>query len=435
MKKIIIFGIIIIILCGIVIAGKLLTNSTNSGQINNPFNNSSNKLDDSNSTSEDLSSVVNSNNNFALDLYSHYKSKEELNNKNLFFSPYSISTALAMTYEGAKGQTASEMQNVFYFPEDNTRRGGFARLYNVINKQNKSYQLSTANALWAQKDYKFLDSYFQIIDNYYGGKVTNLDFVNKTEESRITINNWVEDKTNNKIKDLIPQGIITQATRLVLTNAIYFKGNWDLEFEKEKTQEKDFFINSTNTIKAQIMSKFPKAEEKYKYFEDNDLQVLELPYKDKEISMVILLPKDNNLSNLENNLTIDKFDQYINNLSITKVDEIYIPKFKFETKYFMNDDLIDMGMPTAFSQSADFSGMDGVGGLFIAAVIHQAFVEVNEQGTEAAAATAVVMDKAMISEPPKRIIFNANHAFIFLIKDNATNQILFMGRVVDPTSN
>ena len=196
------------------------------------------KADDSKSTPEGVNNIIKSNNQFAFDLYLELKDVPEYNESNIFFSPYSISVALGMTYEGAKGETAEEIQSVFYFPEDkNIRQPSFAKIYNQINKVDKKYELHTANALWAQKDYKFLEEYINTIEKYYVGKVTNVDFINATEDARVTINKWVEEQTNNKIKDLIPAGVLNALTRLVLTNAIYFKGLWINQFDKEETRE------------------------------------------------------------------------------------------------------------------------------------------------------------------------------------------------------
>ena len=372
---------------------------------------------------QDINSAVNANNQFAFKLYSTYKSKDG----NIFFSPYSISSALAMTYEGAKGKTADEMQSIFNFSKDDSlRRGSFLEIKNIINQKDKKYKLSTANALWAQSGYEFLNDYFKLINQYYGGKVTNLDFINKTEESRMTINHWVEGQTNDKIKNLIPKGALDPYTRLVLTNAIYFKGKWAKEFDKNLTTEKDFRVSLNNTVKAQMMSE----NDDFNYTETESLQVLELPYQDNELSMIILLPKKDDLSVVEGALTLEKLSGYKNALEIQKVD-VSIPRFKFETKYFMKEDLIKMGMLTAFSGDADFSGMTGKHDLFIGQVIHQAFVDVNEEGTEAAAATAVIME-AGSAMPQQPKVFNADHPFLFLIQEKKTGNILFMGRVSNP---
>jgi len=366
--------------------------------------------------------IAEANNQFAFKLYGAYKSKDG----NIFFSPYSIFSALAMTYEGARGKTADEMLSVFGFPKDDSlRRKILLKLNNNINKKGKKYKLSTANALWAQKDYKFLDNYFKLIDQYYGANVTNLDFGAKVEESRETINQWVEKKTDNKIKNLIPQGAIDPLTRLILTNAIYFKGIWADKFDKSATSEKGFRTKPDNIVKVQMMNQ----NKRFNYAETDALQILEIPYQDNELSILILLPKKDEIKTLEDSLTFEKLSEYKKILKNEEVD-VSIPRFKFETKYEIKDDLARMGMPTAFSlRAADFSGMTGKQDLYIGRVIHQAFVEVNEEGTEAAGATAVLME-ANGMEISR--MFNADHPFIFFIQEKETGVILFMGRVSDP---
>jgi serpin B len=394
-----------------------LSGCTNISEISTPI-----KADDSGATVEGVNNVINANNQFALDLYLKLEDEES----NIFFSPYSISVALAMTYEGARGKTAEEMQSVFYFPEDeNIRRSSFAKIYNLVNKKNKKYELHTANALWAQKDYKFLDEYINAIKKYYVGKVTNVDFAKATENARLTINKWVEEQTNNKIKDLIPPGVLNALTRLVLTNAIYFKGLWVKQFDKKETREEDFKVSPEKTVKVDMMS---MTGEEFNYYETEELQIIELLYEGEDLSMLIILPKENYLKSLEESLSLEKLAELRNSLSEQQVD-VYIPKFKFETKYFMVKTLKEMGMPTAFSMDADFSGMDSTKDLFIANVIHQAFIDVNEEGTEAAAATGVVMElKAAMPT-----VFRADHPFIFMIQERETNNILFLGRVIDPS--
>ena len=383
--------------------------------------------DDSRATPEGVNAVINANNQFAFDLYSEYKTEEG----NIFFSPYSISTALAMTYEGAKGKTAEEMQAVFHFPQNgDVRRPAFAKIYNEINKKDKKYKLSTANALWAQKDYRFLEEYTATVEKYYGGGVTNLDFVEETEKSRQIINGWVEGQTDDKIKDLIPQGVLNIDTRLVLTNAIYFKGTWVKQFNEEDTRKEDFRVSPEQTVKVPMM-RLTGDEAEFSYAETDEIQILEMPYDGKDLSMLIILPKENDLANMEESINPEKLSEWRNMLNEQRVD-IYIPKFKFETKYFMVETLSNMGMPTAFIHDADFSGMDGTTNLLIQNVIHQAFVEVNEEGTEAAAATAVVV--GIESAAPRRTpIFRADHPFIFIIHDRGTGNILFLGRVSDPS--
>lgn len=336
---------------------------------------------------QDSNSVVAANNQFAFELYSKYKSKSG----NIFFSPYSISSAIAMTYEGAKGKTADEILSVFHFPKDDfLRRKSFRKLNGEINKKDKKYELRIANALWAEKDCVFLNDYFKLIEDYFDGKAANLDFLNEAEKSRLTINNWVEGQTNFKIKDLIPQDMFNLLPRLVITNAVYFKGSWLTQFDKKNTRDENFKLGSGITIKTPMMY-LDEVKTELNYAQIGKLQILELPYEGRELSMLIILPQDNDLKTVEDFLSAEKLSEWKRLLKKEKV-LVYLPKFKFETKYFMAGDLIEMGIPTAFSLSeADFSGMTGNRALFISQVIHQAFVEINEEGTEAAAATAVMM--------------------------------------------
>jgi serpin B len=382
--------------------------------------------------SMDINNIVDANNRFALDYYSKLENKDS---NNIFFSPFSISSALAMTYEGAKGQTAEEIRSVFYFPEDsNLRRMEYLVIFDEINKKDRKYNLSNANALWAQEDYQFLKDYFNNVEKYYGGKVTNLDFKKDPEGSRVTINNWVEKQTENKIKNLISFGGISTETKLILTNAIYFKGEWVKQFNKDDTKEENFRTYKDGIVKVQMMQ---RTDEKaiFNYTEDSNLQILEMPYSGDELSILLLLPKNDNLEKLENLLSTKKLLEWKKDLKEQRV-KVYIPKFKFETKYSMSNDLKTMGMPTAFSSLADFSGMIGYKELKINEVIHKAFVEVNEEGTEAAAVTLAEIRPFGISSPQKKPeipIFRADHSFIFLIQQKSTGNILFMGRVVNPT--
>lgn len=370
--------------------------------------------------------IVETNNQFAFELYSKYQSKAG----NIFFSPYSISTALAMTYEGARGKTAEEMQSVFHFLADSAvRQQSFLGLYNELNKKDKKYQLNTANALWAQKDYSFLKDYFDVTEKYYGAKVTNLDFKTETEKSRTTINSWVEKQTNNKIKNLIPSGALDPLTRLVLTNAIYFKGTWLKQFDKKNTQDQDFKTDAGNNIKTPMMSLTGKTAN-FNYMENDQIQLLELPYDGKDLSMMVILPKNNDLKSTEKSLNTKNLLEWQKNFKEERID-VYLPKFKFDAKYLMAKDLQEMGMPTAFDpNNADFSGMTGNKDLYITNVIHQAFVEVNEEGTEAAAATGVVMGVTSF-RPVEQKIFRADHPFIFLIQNKTSGAILFLGRMAN----
>lgn len=374
----------------------------------------------------DVQAIVEANNRFALELYRLYSQKYE--GDNIFFSPFSLSNAFAMLYEGARGKTAEEMLKVFHFPEDTkARREGFLSLYREINKEDKKYELSLANALWTQRDYPFLKGYLSAVEKYYGGRASNLDFSKDPEGSRQTINNWVEDKTKDKIKDLLPEGTITPLTRLVLTNAIYFKGLWVFPFDEKLTKEEEFRVAPDRSLMVQMMS-LPRVQN-LNYAETDDLQILEMLYEGEDISMLVLLPKGNSLDKLEGSLNLQNLKKWRGMLKREEV-EVYFPKFKLERKYSMAEDLEKLGMPSAFEPSeADFSGLTGKRDLFVTAAIHQAFVEVNEEGTEAAAATGIVLGRTAVS---RHFLFRADHPFIFIIQDKKRGNILFIGRLYDP---
>ncbi len=385
-------------------------------------------VDDAGSTPEGVAAVADSNNRFAFDLYAKFNGISKTDN--IFFSPYSIATALAMTYEGARGQTANEMRSVLHLPQDaGLRRPNFAKIIYEMNRPDKKYKLSTANALWAQKDYKFLEDYANTVEKYYGGRITNLDFIGQSEISRKTINTWVEDQTNKKIKDLIPAGVLSAYTRLVLTNAIYFKGTWVKQFDPKDTRDEDFRTGAAGNVKVPMM-RLIGEDARYNYAETDEFQMLEMAYDGEDLSMVILLPKEDKLEGIEGTITADKWAEWKGLLGERRVD-IFIPKFKFETSYFMLEVLRELGMPSAFDASADFSGMDGTRSLIIQNVIHKAFIEVNEEGTEAAAATAVIVGTTSV--PPPTPVFRCDHPFIFAIQQKNTGHILFLGKVSDPS--
>ena len=419
-KKILLIALVIILLAGGVTAGVLFLFPYPYQPEQPPI------AEETGSTEEGIKEVIEANNKFAFDLYSELNKSED---GNIFYSPYSISAALAMTYEGAKGETSKEMKSVFYFPESNILRPNFAAIYNDINKEKDQYDLKTGNALWVQQDYPFLEDYMNRVEKYYGGKATNVDFINKTEETRQTINSFIEKQTNNKIKDLIPAGFLNPLSRLVLTNAIYFKGTWTWQFDESKTQEQDFKVVPDNIVQVPMMRMDPEKA-RFNYVQLDDLQILELPYEGDKISILILLPKKD-LESIEKTLSAEKLNEYKSEMTETKLDSILIPRFEFDAKYFMKENLINLGMPTAFSEAADFSGMTGTRDLFIDFVIHQAYVKVDEEGTEAAAATAVGMK--LTAMPEQTNDFIADHPFIFIIQDKTNGNILFLGRVVDPS--
>jgi len=385
----------------------------------------------------DAGSVAEANNQFAFDLYPALAALPETANRNLFYSPFSLSTALAITGEGANGKTADEILSVLHLPKDPaTRRTGFAGLDAGLNNASTDYTLHTSNALWAEKTYVFLPSFTGTARQYYSAETTNLDFSAAPEESRSTINQWIEEKTEKKIRDLLPQGSITPLTRLVITNAIYFKGTWARQFDANLTRDEDF-TTSTGQVKKVRMMQDRGEEAKYWYGETTDLQYIELPYfqkTGKPLSMVVLLPKGNDLRPAEDALSES-------NLSVLKANahyrqaEVQFPKFRVESGYEMTKPLSAMGMRTAFIPgSADFSGMDGTHELFISNVFHKAYIDVNEEGTEAAAATAVVLQLRAAPAGDNIPVFRADHPFIFLIRDNESGAILFLGRVSDPAA-
>ncbi len=370
-------------------------------------------------------SMAQKNNAFAVDLYKKLAQK----GGNIFFSPFSIYDALAMTFAGARGRTEAQMARVLHItsPQE-VFHPAFSSLINVIKATpvEKAYKLHIANALWGQKGYRFLPNFLTLVNKYYDGGFHLVDFVHDKAGTMKRINRWVEKKTGNKIKDLIRNGDINFLTRLVLTNAIYFKGRWATRFKKENTRSAPFYLSGGEKTDVPMMSQ----KGRFPYFEDKSLQVLELPYTGNDLSMVIFLPKNPvNLRKIGTQLSVSKLRTFLSRLQKRRV-AVTLPRFRLKTRYYLGPILGSMGMPNAFSPVADFSGMSGNKELKIAKVIHQAYVDVNEEGTEAAAATAVVIRlKAMIRNP----VFRADHPFLFAMIHKKTNCILFMGRVMNPT--
>jgi len=412
-----------VLLC-VILAGCTGTPDSGSSQTVAPTQN----ISRGNISGDAVQSVVAANNMFAFDLYKKLVSKKTNPDENVFFSPFSISSALAITYEGAKEKTAEEIKTVFFFPESiDTLRNGYLVVNTGINAGDADYDLHIANALWAENTYPFLNDYITTAEEYYSADLTNLDFINKPEESRLTINKWAEEKTEEKIKNLIPAGMIDPLTRLVITNAIYFKGTWVKQFDKNNTCEADFITSSGETVKVPMMQRTDE-DAIYGYAENDEFQILRMPYEHecgKELSMIAVLPKDNDLRAVEKTLDADTLAEAEGLLKTEQV-YVYFPKFRIETEYTLSDTLKEMGMPTAFSPAADFSGMDGTTDLFISDVVHKAYVDVNEEGTEAAAATAVVMQLTAAAHKEPIPVFRADHPFIFLIQDNETGNILFL---------
>ncbi len=375
----------------------------------------------------DTKSVIEGNNAFALDLYAQLRKGEE---GNLFFSPYSISAALAMTYAGARGDTEAQMAKVLHFKlEQLLLHAAFRALNDRVlgGKKERAYQLHVANALWGQKGHRFLDFYLELVRANYGAGLRQVDFMRATEEARQRINAWVEEQTQDKIKELIKRGILDRLTTLVLTNAIYFKGNWASRFDVKQTRDEPFTLLDGKKVNVPMMHQAAK----FKYVGDKSVQTLELPYVDDELSMIVLLPrKGDGLPALERSLTKNNLAKWLSGLREQEV-EVALPRFKSTWACELQNELKSMGMTDAFSlPAADFSGMTGEQDLLIDKVIHKAFVDVNEEGTEAAAATAVVAK--LKSVPVTPAVFRADHPFMFLIRDNRSGSILFLGRLMSP---
>ncbi|MFA7562777.1 MAG: serpin family protein [Methanoculleus sp.] len=379
-------------------------------------------------TPDGAENVAAGTNRFAFDLYRCLADDPVHAGENLFFSPYSISSALAITGEGARGTTADEIGAVLHLPANETlRREGFAAIDAGLNRGSGNYTLRTANALWAEKTHLFLPEYIDAAGRWYGANVTNLDFIENPGGARVTINRWVEGKTEGKIRDLLPPGSIDSMTRLVITNAIYFKGTWAEQFDPDRTTEEGFRVDSGTTVPVRMM----RGDAVYPYTETETLRVLEMPYArgdETELSMLVLLPKEDDLAAVEENLDREKVVELRESLDSQKV-MVFFPKFTLETEYFLPGALSAMGMPTAFTDDADLSGMDGTRDLFITGVFHKAFVDVNEEGTEAAAATGIAVGGGVTP------IFRADHPFVFLIIEKDSGAILFMGRIVNPVGS
>jgi len=377
----------------------------------------------------DLGDLVGGNSAFAFDLYQYLSGKEG----NLFYSPYSISLALAMTYAGARGETERQMADTLHFTLSQDQ------LHNAFNgldlelasrgegaqgKDGEGFRLNIVNAIWGQRDYKFLGEFLDVLAENYGAGLRLLDFINAPEEARVTINDWVSDQTEGRIEDLIPQGVIDALTRLVLTNAIYFNAAWLSPFDEDATGDGRFYLLDGSNVTVPMM----RQTESFGYAEGEGYQAVELLYDGSELSMVILLPERGHFEEFEASLDADQVDSILGDLGYKAVD-VSLPKFEFESEFSLVDTLAAMGMPIAFSGVADFSGMTGSRDLYIAEILHKAFVSVDEAGTEAAAATAVVMTETAIEEP---VEVTADRPFVFLIRDTETGTVLFVGRVTNP---
>jgi len=377
------------------------------------------------STSPAETALIQGNAQFGFDLYGQLRGQDG----NVFFSPYSISTALGMTYAGARGPTATEMATVLRFPLTGHRlHEAFARVSRDVSRVGAGgkAELSVANALWPQTGLPLDTAFKKTVESLYGAGLTPLDFRKSPEQARITINAWVEQQTRDRIKNLIPEGAIGSDTRLVLTNAIYFKGVWKHPFPDQATRN-DAFTLSTGEKVSDVP--FMRQSGQLPYLDAGTFQALELPYRDDELSMIVLLPRQaGGLAELEATLTAKNLADVLARMTVRRVD-VTLPRFKVTAEFRLRETLSRLGMPLAFSNTADFSGVAKGDRLKLSNLFHKAYVEVNEKGTEAAAATGGVV---IPTSAPQKELFRADHPFFFVIRENGTGSLLFVGRLANP---
>ena len=388
----------------------------------------------------DAKKLAQSQNAFATDLYGQLRRQRG----NFFFSPFSSATALSMTFVGAKGDTATEMAKVLHLEDLHSENQNtiiplrtlvlesYAKQSKLFNEPHKDgFELHAANALWAKATYRLNPEFVTDIKENFDGNLESVDF-NNEPAVRKKINGWVSDRTRDRIRNLIGPGVLTPATRLVLTNAIYFKAAWEAQFGKEATRKEKFHVSVDKNVDAEMM----KQTHYFSLAELGGFKLLVIPYKDNEASMLVLLPdKVDGLADMEKSLTSENLAAWVEKSKSVRV-ALSLPRFKSTATFDLNKPLIALGMKKAFAAGqADFTGIANVPGepLYIGMVIHKAFVDVNEEGTEAAAATAAVMRAGAAMRPAETIPFVADHPFVYIIRSNRTGDILFMGRLTDPT--
>jgi serpin B len=381
----------------------------------------------------EMAKQVDGNSAFAIDLYHALRQDGD---GNLFYSPYSISIALAMTYAGARTETESEMAATLHYRLPQERlHPVFNALDMALTSQESgegedAFQLNIANAIWGQEGFKFLPAFLDTLAENYGAGLRTMDFA-QAEAARQTINDWVSEQTKGKIEDLIPKGYLDSLVRLVLTNAIYFNGKWVLPFEKDSTHDGPFTRLDGSEVTVPMMSQTAEFD----YAAGDGYQAIELPYRDSTMAMLFVLPEEGRFEEMEAAFSAGSVDDIVEDLSAQQI-HLTLPKFTFESEFDLSTILAQMGMPLAFRPpgpgGADFSGMTGQRDLYISAVLHKAYVAVDEEGTEAAAATAVIM-KLTAAMPEPLVQMTLDRPFLFLIRDRDNDTILFVGRVLDPS--
>lgn len=378
---------------------------------------------------EQLSSA---NSLFALELF---RTLNESNpTGNIFFSPFSISSALAMVFLGTKGSTAAQLSKTFHFDSVEDVHSGFQSLNAEVSKRGAAHTLKLANRLYGEKTYNFLPEFLTSTQKMYGADLAPVDFQHASEDARKEINQWVKGQTEGKIPELLAMGVVDSMTKLVLVNAIYFKGLWEEKFMKQDTTDAPFRLNKKNTKSVKMM--YQKKKFFFGYISDLKCKVLEMPYQGGELSMLILLPEDiedesTGLKKIEEQITLEKLREWTKRENLENIDvHVKLPRFKIEESYILNSNLGRLGLQDLFNSSkADLSGMSGSRDLFISKIVHKAFVEVNEEGTEAAATTAGIATFCMLLPEEE---FTADHPFVFFIRHNPTANVLFLGRVCSP---
>jgi serpin B len=370
---------------------------------------------------------------FASDLYQI----QARTNDNLVFSPYSIAVALAMTRAGAIGETAAQMDSVLHADLAESLDGAFNALEQALAQRPGEYkvgdetvelELGTANQLWGQRGFPFNAPFLDSLAGHYGAGMLLVDYIEAPERARNTINAWVAEQTRDRIPELIPEGVLNQLTRLVLTNAIYLKAPWLHPFDEKATRDAPFHRLDGSQTRAEMMS----VDARLRYVNGDGYQAVELPYAGGALSMLVVLPDEGRFTAFERSLDGSRIRAVVGALRDAQVT-LHLPRFEFRSQALLKSALSELGMPTAFTEDADFSGMSPEGkNMLIQDVIHEAFISVDEDGTEAAAATAVVV--GIVSAPEVSVELTVDRPFLFMIRDAETGAILFLGRVTDPRS-